>query len=140
MIEQTGCAGVSIGRGAFYNPWIFQQTQHYLKDRRVLPEPAFEERVRVMCRHLDLMIEVFGEVHGCSDVSQGRPVVCQAVRSSQRVQQAGGAHLQPAPILRFLAHYSRWREHNSWNGAGELKPRFRPAATWLPAYMSMPTR
>src|SRR5438477_7751951 len=24
MLEETGCAGVSIGRGAFYNPWIFQ--------------------------------------------------------------------------------------------------------------------
>src|SRR3954471_5955995 len=23
MLEDTGCAGVSIGRGAFYNPWIF---------------------------------------------------------------------------------------------------------------------
>jgi tRNA-dihydrouridine synthase len=31
MLEQTGCAGVSIGRGAFYNPWIFQQTVHYLQ-------------------------------------------------------------------------------------------------------------
>src|SRR5436853_2982360 len=24
MLDETGCAGVSIGRGAFYNPWIFQ--------------------------------------------------------------------------------------------------------------------
>src|SRR6187549_958089 len=30
MIDETGCAGVSIGRGAFYNPWIFLHTQHYL--------------------------------------------------------------------------------------------------------------
>src|SRR5438093_3900438 len=56
MLEQTGCAGVSIGRGAFYNPWIFQHTLHYLSTGELLPEPLFEERVRVMCRHLDLMI------------------------------------------------------------------------------------
>src|SRR6478672_12435006 len=31
MIDVTGCAGVSIGRGAFYNPWIFLHTQHYLQ-------------------------------------------------------------------------------------------------------------
>ncbi len=30
MIDQTGCAGVSIGRGAFYNPWIFRHTKQYL--------------------------------------------------------------------------------------------------------------
>src|SRR3954470_4855114 len=26
MLSETGCDGVSIGRGAFYNPWIFQHT------------------------------------------------------------------------------------------------------------------
>ena len=30
MIEETGCAGVSIGRGAFYDPWIFKRTLEYL--------------------------------------------------------------------------------------------------------------
>jgi nifR3 family TIM-barrel protein len=65
MLTETGCAGVSIGRGAFYNPWIFRQTWHYLRTGELPPEPSFDERVRVMCRHLDLMIEVFGEATGC---------------------------------------------------------------------------
>jgi len=65
MLDQTGCAGVSIGRGAFYNPWIFHHTRHYLQTGELLPEPSFDERVRVMCRHLDRMIEVFGEAHAC---------------------------------------------------------------------------
>src|ERR1700690_4344212 len=30
MLGETGCAGVSIGRGAFYNPWIFRHTLQYL--------------------------------------------------------------------------------------------------------------
>ena len=34
MFEETGCAGVSIGRGAFYNPWIFRHTRHFLDTRR----------------------------------------------------------------------------------------------------------
>src|SRR6187551_3418786 len=65
MFDETGCAGVSIGRGAFYNPWIFQHTNHFLSTGELLPEPSFAERVRVMCRHLDLMVEVFGEELGC---------------------------------------------------------------------------
>jgi len=64
MLEETGCAGVSVGRGAFYNPWIFQHTLHHC-DGELLPEPGFAERIGVMCRHLDLMIEIFGEEHGC---------------------------------------------------------------------------
>ena len=65
MLEQTGCAGVSIGRGAFYDPWIFRHTRRYLATGELPPEPGFEERVKVMCRHLDLMVGVFGEEHGC---------------------------------------------------------------------------
>ena len=65
MLDETGCAGVSIGRGAFYNPWIFRQTQHYLRTGELLPEPTFDERMRVMGRHFDLMIEIFGEELGC---------------------------------------------------------------------------
>ena len=34
MFDETGCAGVSIGRGAFYDPWIFQRTLEYLNNRR----------------------------------------------------------------------------------------------------------
>ena len=65
MLERTGCAGVSVGRGAFYNPWIFHHARHYLATGELLAEPSFAERVRVMTHHLDLMIEVFGEQLGC---------------------------------------------------------------------------
>ncbi|MDW8343534.1 MAG: tRNA dihydrouridine synthase DusB [Verrucomicrobiae bacterium] len=65
MFDRTGCAAVSIGRGAFYNPWIFQQTQHYLETGELLPEPTLEDRLTVMTRHLDYMIEFFGEARAC---------------------------------------------------------------------------
>src|SRR5581483_9605921 len=35
MIEATGCAGVSIGRGAFYDPWIFRRTDEYLRTGKI---------------------------------------------------------------------------------------------------------
>jgi tRNA-dihydrouridine synthase B len=41
MFDETGCAGVSIGRGAFYNPWIFAHTNHYRRRAQLLPEPSF---------------------------------------------------------------------------------------------------
>src|SRR5580765_8207947 len=59
MLEETGASGVSIGRGAFYNPWIFRRTRHYLEGRSEKgeealtlsdsppPEPSFAERIRV---------------------------------------------------------------------------------------------
>ena len=40
MLEETGCAGVSIGRGAFYDPWIFKRTLEYLSAGRSRREKA----------------------------------------------------------------------------------------------------
>src|SRR6516164_9138309 len=34
MFDETGCAGVSIGRGAFYDPWIFRRTLSHLETFR----------------------------------------------------------------------------------------------------------
>src|SRR3954462_7858628 len=39
MFDDTGCRGVSIGRGAFYNPWIFLHTAHFIKTGDLPPEP-----------------------------------------------------------------------------------------------------
>ena len=47
MFEATGCAGVSIGRGAFYNPWIFKHTRHAIETGELLPEPTFEEMAQL---------------------------------------------------------------------------------------------
>ena len=126
MIEQTGCAGVSIGRGAFYNPWIFQQTQHYLKTGELLPEPSFEERVRVMCRHLDLMIEVFGEVHGCRMFRKVAPWYAKRFGPANEFNKRVVLVSSRAEFCDILGFYRRWREQ-FLDEAGELKPRFRPA-------------
>src|SRR5947207_12377206 len=37
MLDETGCAGVSIGRGAFYDPWIFKRTLQYLNSVSLAP-------------------------------------------------------------------------------------------------------
>jgi len=50
---KLGADGIMIGRGAIGNPWIFRQVRHYLSTGEKLPEPAFEDRVRLCIRHLN---------------------------------------------------------------------------------------
>jgi len=126
MIEQTSCAGVSVGRGAFYNPWIFQQTQHYLKTGELLADPSFEERVRMMCHHLDLMIGIFGEAHGCRMFRKVAPWYAKRFGPANEFNKRVVLVSSRAEFYEILAHYRRWREQ-FLDGAGELKPRFRPA-------------
>ena len=126
MLEQTGCAGVSVGRGAFYNPWIFQQTLHYLRTGDLLPEPPFEERLRVMCRHFELMIEVFGEVHGCRMFRKVAPWYAKRFGPANEFNKRVVLVSSRAGFYEVLEYYRRWRQQ-FLDEAGELKPRFRPA-------------
>lgn len=73
MIELTGCAGISIGRGAFYDPWIFRRTDHYLRTGELLPEPALDERLRVMRRHFERYCEFYGEENGAKHFRKVAP-------------------------------------------------------------------
>lgn len=126
MLTDTGCAGISIGRGAFYNPWIFQHTLHYLKTGELLPEPRFEERVRVMCRHLDLMIEVFGEAHGCRMFRKVAPWYARRFGPVNEFNKRVVLVSSRAEFYEILEHYRRWRAQ-FLDENGELKPRFQPA-------------
>lgn len=61
MIEQTGCDGIAIARGAKGNPWLIRRTVEYLKTGELLPEPDLEEKKRVILHHAALMEEHKGE-------------------------------------------------------------------------------
>jgi len=65
MFEQTGCSGISIGRGAFYDPWIFYRTQEFLNNGKVPSPPTMLDRLEFIKRHLCLMVAHFGEKRGC---------------------------------------------------------------------------
>jgi nifR3 family TIM-barrel protein len=125
MMAETGCAGASIGRGAFYNPWIFQHTLHYLRTGELLPEPDFESRVRVMCRHFCLMIEIFGEAHGCRMFRKVAPWYSKRFGPANEFNKRVVLVSSQADFFGILDEYRHWRVQ-FLDENGELKPRFRP--------------
>jgi nifR3 family TIM-barrel protein len=125
MMEETGCAGVSAGRGAFYNPWIFRHTEHFLRTKELSPEPAFSERVRVLCRHLDLMVEVFGEEHGCRMFRKVAPWYTKRFGPANEFNKGVVTIRSRADFRAVLEKYLRWREQ-FLDDAGELRPQYRP--------------
>jgi tRNA-dihydrouridine synthase B len=127
MFEETGCTGVSIGRGAFYDPWIFRRSLQYLKSPgEGLPtEPSFAERVRVLCRHLDLMIEVFGEEHGCRMFRKVAPWYSKRFGPCHEFNKKVVKITSLAEFNDMLENYIRWRQQ-FLDDKGELLPRFQP--------------
>jgi nifR3 family TIM-barrel protein len=133
MLEETGCAGVSIGRGAFYNPWIFSHTRTYLETGTLPPEPSFADRVRVMCRHLDLMIEVFGETHACRMFRKVAPWYAKRFGPVHEFNKRVVQLTSRAEFYRLLDEYQNWRQQ-FLDEQGELKPQYRPGPL-TPSFM-----
>lgn len=126
MFQQTGCAGVSIGRGAFYNPWIFRHSAHFITTGELLPEVSFEERVRVMCRHLDLMVEVFGEPLGCRMFRKVAPWYAKRFGPANEFNKKVVLLSSRAEFSELIAKYRHWRQQ-FLDESGQLKPAYRPA-------------
>ena len=159
MFEQTGCAGVSIGRGAFYDPWIFKRTLEYLGGREsrvegrepeavlrstlgsrlstsLPPEPSFNERIRVMCRHLDLMIEVFGEEHGCRMFRKVAPWYSKRFGPANEFNKHIVRLASKTEFDEILANYKKWRAQ-FLDDDGELLPRYQ-LAPMIASFMQEP--
>ena len=124
MIEKTGCAGVSVGRGAFYNPWIFSHISDYLKTGKTPPEPSFEERIRVLRRHYELMVEVFGEDRGSVTFRKVAPWYAKRFGPVKPFNQAIVRISTRADFEHVLGEYLEWRKQFT-NDAGELLPRYQ---------------
>lgn len=61
MLEQTGCDGLMIGRGAQGNPWIFREILHYMQTGTLLQAPTSQEKAEVIKRHIALQMQYKGE-------------------------------------------------------------------------------
>lgn len=124
MIDETGCAGVSIGRGAFYNPWIFRDTRHHLQTGELRPEAGYPERARILRRHLDLMIEVFGEELGCRLFRKPAAWYAKRFGPAKAFKQGVTRFSTRAEFEALLANYEQWRTQ-FLDERGELRPQFR---------------
>jgi nifR3 family TIM-barrel protein len=124
MFDETGCSGVSVGRGAFYDPWIFKRTLQFISSGELPPEPAFSERTRIMCRHLDLMIEVFGEELGCRMFRKVAPWYAKRFGPCHEFNKRVVQISTRAEFHGVLENYIRWRQQ-FLDENGELLPRFQ---------------
>ncbi len=62
MLKETGCDGLMIGRGADGNPWIFKEITSALNGADEKFEVNLDERMDMVLRHLEMLIDFKGEV------------------------------------------------------------------------------
>ncbi len=64
VLEQTGAAGVMVGRAAQGNPWIFRQINNYLQGADATPPVSQEEILTTVLHHLEGIYALYGQEAG----------------------------------------------------------------------------
>ena len=57
MLDETNCDAVMIGRGALGNPWLIRDCLSYLEKGIIPKPPTNEERIDMMKKHYELLLE-----------------------------------------------------------------------------------
>nr|WP_276606603.1 tRNA dihydrouridine synthase DusB [Nocardioides sp. GY 10113] len=67
MVEQTGAAGVVVGRGCLGRPWLFRDLADAFAGKDTTALPTLGEVAAMMYRHAELLSEHMGEERGCKE-------------------------------------------------------------------------
>lgn len=86
MLDETGCDLVMIGRGALGAPWLFRQTEEYLKTGEYAPAPPFPERLRLMRRQIEMLCEQAGERAGMREARRHAAWYLKGIRGASSLR------------------------------------------------------
>lgn len=105
MLDETGCDGVLIARGAMGNPWLFKRTVHYLKTKELLPEPAPSEKIDMALRHIDMMVEHKGEAVAVKEMRKHLAWYIKGLRNSTPVKNIINTIKSRDELVKVLLEY-----------------------------------
>lgn len=111
MFEETGVDGVMIGRGAIGNPWIFEQTKHYLETGELLPQPNVRQRVELCAEQLRLSVQQHGERYGVIIMKKHYGQYLKGVRNGKKLRMQLMEHDEMDPILELLLNFDETEIH-----------------------------
>lgn len=86
MLEKTNADAIMIGRGALGNPWVFSRINSYLSECRVLPEPSTIEKMNVMLKHIQKIIEYKGEYTAMREARHHAAYYTKGMRGSAKLR------------------------------------------------------
>jgi nifR3 family TIM-barrel protein len=87
MFLTTGCAGISIGRGALLNPWFFAELCHWQETDEPGPPAGYEQRLRFMTRHYHLLVGQRGEHFASLTFRKVANWYCRVLKPGRDIQQ-----------------------------------------------------
>ncbi len=116
MIHKTGCDAVMIGRGAQGNPWIFSSISAYLDNGRKVEGPSTAERIEMIEKHLDSVIQSKGERTGVLQMRKHIAWYLKGLRDSAHVKNRIFTLVSRDDIMNVLYEYEKKLEDVTADG------------------------
>ncbi len=101
MYKETGCDLVTLARASNGRPWVFEGINRWLKDHIKTEEPGLEQRLEIMMRHIDLLIEYKGEAQGVREARKNVAWYLKGIRGAARFRNLAGTLNTRDDILRL---------------------------------------
>lgn len=87
MKDHTGCDGIMVARGAQGKPWIFKQLTTYFKTGEKLPEPDLEERIKIIRKHMEMVVAIKGERIGILEMRKHAAWYLKGIYGASKARQ-----------------------------------------------------
>lgn len=103
MVEETGAAGVVVGRGCLGRPWLFRDLAAAFSGTAETTLPTLGEVTAMMRRHAELLSEHMGEERGCKEFRKHVTWYLKGFRAGGELRRSLGLVDSLASLDRLLA-------------------------------------
>lgn len=105
MLDQTGCDGVMIGRGALGNPWMLYRTVKYLSTGELLSDPSPKEKIEVAILHMDRLVALKGEAVAVREMRKHLAWYLKGLKGAARVKDVIMEETKRDEMVRILSDF-----------------------------------
>jgi nifR3 family TIM-barrel protein len=107
MIEDTGCDGVMLARGALGNPWIYREVEQYLANGTIPPPPTIAERAGVLRDHFQYQRELYGDFAACRVIRRVIHWFVKGAAGAAAAREKGNRVETPEQFEALVAEFER---------------------------------